>query len=255
MPNPPLYRAIDRALSEYPMIECGDAVLLGASGGKDSTALAEYLASLKKRRNPLQFRLEALHISTEFEGVPPQGIAGLSDGRLAGRANAGFESVLALFDLWKIPVHTVNVSVLGRLKPGKKMNCWWCSTQRRTELNNFAMAHGFNKIALGHHLDDILETFLMNALDRAELSTMPPVLRYRNYPVTVIRPLCFADVAMIAEHAKRRGWFAATCTCAWQSNSRRRDAREKLALLTGGSREKKLALFEALRCVKSDYLP
>ena len=255
MPNPPLYRAIDRALSEYPMIECGDSVLLGASGGKDSTALAEYLASLKKRRHPLDFRLEALHVSTEFEGAPPQGSPGLNDGRLDGRANTGFESIRALFEDWSIPLHTVNVSVLGRLKPGKKMNCWWCSTQRRTELNNFAMAHGFNKIALGHHLDDILETFLMNALDRGELSTMPPVLRYRNYPVTVIRPLCFADVSMIAEHAKRRGWYAATCTCAWQSNSRRREAREKLALLTGESCEKKLALFEALRHVKSEYLP
>ena len=254
MPNPLLYRAIDRALSEYPMIERGDSVLLGASGGKDSTALAEFLASLKKRRYPLKFRLEALHISTEFEEALPNGI-GFGDGRLDGRANAGFESVRPLFEEWEIPIHVVNVSVLARLKPGKKMNCWWCSTQRRTELNNFAIERGFNKIALGHHLDDILETFLMNALDRGELSTMPPVLRYRKYPVQVIRPLCFADVATIAEHAKRRGWYAATCTCAWQSNSRRRDAREKLQALTGGSREKKLALFEALRCVKSEYLP
>ena len=255
MPNPPLYRAIDRALSEYPMIERGDSVLLGASGGKDSTALAEFLASLKKRRCPLDFRLEALHVSTEFEEAPPPGNADFNDGRADGRKNAGFDSVRALFAEWEIPLHTVNVSVLGRLKPGKKMNCWWCSTQRRTELNNFAISHGFNKIALGHHLDDILETLLMNALDRGELSTMPPVLSYRNYPVTVIRPLCFADVAMIASHAKARGWYAATCTCAWQANSQRREAREKLKALTAGSREKKLMLFEALRHVKAEYLP
>ncbi len=250
MPNPPLYRAVDRALSEYPMIESGDSVLLGASGGKDSTALAEYLVSLKKRRYPLEFRLEALHVSTEFESAPP-GSPDFGD----GRENKGFDSVRALFEQWQIPLHIVSVSVLGRLKPGKKMNCWWCSTQRRTELNNFAMEHGFNKIALGHHLDDILETFLMNALGRGELSTMPPVLRYTKYPVEIIRPLCFADAAMIASHAKKRGWYAATCTCAWQSNSQRRDAREKIASLTAGSYEKKLMLFEALRNVKPGYLP
>ncbi len=254
MPNPPLHRAIDRALSEYPMIEKGDAILLGASGGKDSTALAEYLSALRKRKNPIDFKVEALHISTEFESAPPEGL-GFGDDRADGRANAGFESVKGLFDQWEIPVHVIRVSVLERLKPGKKMNCWWCSTQRRTELNSFAIERGFNKIALGHHLDDILETLLMNALGKGELSTMPPVLRYQKYPVSVIRPLCFADTAMIVAHAKNNNWYAATCTCEWQSNSHRRDAREKLKALTAESYAKKLMLFEALRNVRAEYLP
>ena len=250
MSNPPLYRVADQALASYPMIREGDSVLLGASGGKDSTALAEYLASLRRRRFPLRFRLEALHVRTELES-PPGGAPPAS----SGQPETGFPAVRALFSAWDIPVHEIPVSVLGRLKPGRKMNCWWCSTQRRTELNNFAVANGFNKIALGHHLDDILETLLMNVLGRGELSTMPPVLRYEKYPVEIIRPLCFADTEMVVRHAENRGWRAMTCTCMWQDNSRRKEARKKLYALTGGDYRQKRMLLEALRNIKSGYLP
>lgn len=247
MSNPSLYRAADKALSEYSMLNDGDSVLIGASGGKDSTALAEYLSSLRIRRSAPRFRLEALHVRTEFE----------SRALSAGRPVDGdlFPRIAGLFSSWNIPLHVVDVSVLGRLKPGRKMSCWWCSTQRRTELNHFALAGGFNKIALGHHLDDILETFLMNALGKAELSTMPPVLRYQKYPVTVIRPLCFCDTGMIVRHTMSRGYSSFVCTCAYQDNSYRKEARARLEALTDGSYRNKLSLFDALRNVKAAYLP
>lgn len=249
MANPPLYRALDRAVSEYAMLKDGDSVLIGASGGKDSTALAEYLSSLLTRRSGPVFRLEALHVRTEFEPQVVPGISGES-----GDSNS-FSQIEELFSVWKIPLHIINVPVLDRLKPGKKMSCWWCSTQRRTELNNFAIKGGFNKIALGHHLDDILETFLMNALGKGELSTMPPVLRYDKYPVRIIRPLCFSDTEMIVRHTKARGYSSSVCTCAYQDNSYRKEARKKLEALTEGSYRKKLMLFESLRNVKKEYLP
>ncbi len=115
------------------------------------------------------------------------------------------------------------------------MNCWWCSTQRRAELNKYAAENGFNKIALGHHLDDILETVLMNALQKRVLSTMPPVLKFSKYPVTFIRPLCLADLKMIIAHAETEKYLCSTCTCEFQENSARKKARTRLDLLTGGS--------------------
>ena len=239
MANPKLFSVIDHGVAEYDMIEDGDRILIGASGGKDSTALVEYFGSrllrLARHGGP-RFSVEAVHVATEI-GSP-----------LA-------PELVERFRAWGVPLHTIDVSVLGRLKSGRKMNCWWCATQRRTELNEYAIREGFNKIALGHHLDDILETLLMNALQKGELSTMPPRLKYEKYPVTVIRPLCFADIPMIVRHATESGYISSTCTCEYQDNSGRKSARGKLDALTGGSYAEKTRLFEALRNVKPAYLP
>jgi tRNA(Ile)-lysidine synthase TilS/MesJ len=117
------------------------------------------------------------------------------------------------------------------------------------------MENGYNKIALGHHLDDILETLLMNALNKGEFSTMIPRLKYEKYPVTIIRPLCFADVDSIIEHAKLHNYISQTCTCNYQENSGRKKARSRLEQLTGGNALEKRRLFEALRNIKPEYLP
>lgn len=235
MPQPHLFSLIDKAVYDYNLIERGDRILLGASGGKDSTALLEYFAH-RLRRPSAGFSVAALHVQSEFGGALPERIA-------------------SLIAQWRIPLVVVKVDVQGRLKPGRKMSCYWCSTQRRTELNNYAMANGFNKIALGHHLDDILETLLMNAVEKGEFSTMVPRLAYKKYPVTIVRPLCYAPVEEIAAHAAEAGYFGWTCTCGFQDNSARKNARRRLELLTDGKIDNKLRLFKALKNVNCDYLP
>lgn len=175
---------IDKAIFDYNMIEPGDKILIGASGGKDSTALIEYFSNRVKRKS-CNFSYLALHIQNDFSPPLPK-------------------SILDLFSSWNVPFKSIDVDVLARLKPGRKMNCWWCSLQRRGELNEYAIKNGFNKIALGHHLDDVLETLLMNMLEKAELATMPPRLKYNKYPVTIIRPLYYASVQTIVEHAKKK---------------------------------------------------
>ena len=162
MPQPRLFRIIDKAVFDYQMLEDGDRILVGASGGKDSTALIQYFANRQKRRHA-NFSFNAFHVQSEI--TPP----------LSGE-------LLRLFESWGVTPLTLDVRVLGRLKAGRKMNCWWCSTQRRTELLNYALTNGYNKLALGHHLDDVLETLLMNMLNRGELSTMAPAMRYRAIP-------------------------------------------------------------------------
>ncbi len=234
MANPKLFRTIDRAVKDYTMIETGDKILLAASGGKDSTALADYLAFRKTRTD---FSVTALHISTELENAP-------------------LAELKKLFHDWNIELVIKRIGVLARLKPGQKMSCWWCSTQRRVELLNFALEHGYNKIAFGHHLDDILETALMNIFTKEKLVGMPPVLPFDKFPITVIRPLALADIPMIKAHVESRGYASATCTCDYQSNSHRKVARTRLQNLTGGSYELKLKLFNALKKenIVLDYL-
>ncbi len=235
MGQPRLFSIIDKAVYDYRLIEDGDKILVGASGGKDSTALIEYFANRKRRPNA-NFTFTALHIQTEI--TPP----------LA-------PEILKLFEDWNVEVVNLEVDVLGRLKPGREMNCWWCSTQRRKELLSYALEHGYTKLALGHHLDDVLETLLMNMLRKGTLSAMPARLQYENYPLIVIRPLFYAPVSVIIDHCKEQGYITTTCTCSYQENSGRKDARRRLDILTEGDEAQKQRMLESLRNIKTEYLP
>ena len=233
--QPKLSSLIDKACFDYNLIEKGDRILIGASGGKDSTALIKYFADRAKRPD-CGFEYLALNIQSDFAPPFPDGI-------------------LSKFREWKVPFESIKVNVLERVKPGQKMSCWWCSTQRRTELLNYAIANGYNKIALGHHMDDILETLLMNMLNKGEIASMPPRLKYDNFPVTVIRPLCYVSEARLIEEAKTGGYAGYTYTCNFQDNSGRKEARAKLEALTDGDEAKKERLFASMRNIQPLYLP
>ena len=233
--SPKLSSLIDKAVFDYHLIEKGDRILIGASGGKDSTALIKYFAD-RARRPDCAFEYKALFIKSDFAPDFPEGI-------------------LSIFRQWEVPFEQLNVNVLERVKPGQKMSCWWCSTQRRTELLNYAISNGYNKIALGHHMDDILETLIMNMLNKGELASMPPSLKYDNFPVTVIRPLCYVSVERLITEAEQGGYAGYTCTCDYQDNSGRKEARAKLEALTDGDQAKKERLFASMRNIQPLYLP
>ncbi len=235
MPQPHIYSLIDKAVYDYELIKPGDKILIGASGGKDSTMLIEYFAN-RKRRPDSDFDFTALNIQSDFaEKIPDQ--------------------IENLFEKWNVEFKSIYVEILERLKPGRKMSCYWCSTQRRTELLRYAMANGYNKIALGHHMDDVLETLLMNSMIRQNFSTMPACLNYQKYPVSIIRPLYYVAEKEIVEYSKEKGYYGWTCTCNYQENSDRKAARKQLELFTGGDDLKKNHFFWALKNMKKDYLP
>jgi tRNA 2-thiocytidine biosynthesis protein TtcA len=208
-----------KAVMEACLIEPGDRVLLAASGGKDSTTLGWALSRIRpavEKETGGSYTVEALHISSDFCSCCK---------KAALRLNLA---------AWGIAFNDLDVPVIGRLKPGRKMNCYWCSTQRRTELLRYATAHNFNKIALGHHLDDIVETLFMNMFNKGEFSTMPLRLDYQKYPVSIIRPLAYLEEKQIIEAAEKLGILAASCTCPYGANSARRVMRKKIAEFTGG---------------------
>jgi tRNA 2-thiocytidine biosynthesis protein TtcA len=216
-----------RAVLERQLIREGDRVLIAVSGGKDSTVLAWALSILRQSMK-IPWNMEAIHISSDF-------------------CSCCKKSVLAQrLEEWGIPFSDLFVPVIGRLKEGEKMNCYWCSTQRRTELLKFAVEHGFNKIALGHHLDDIIETFFMNLTGKGELSTMPVILQYRKYPVSLIRPLAYIEEQQIIACAEEKGILRAACTCPYGVYSKRREVRRNLAAFTGNSGAVKRRILKAL---------
>lgn len=231
-----LAKLTEIALRRYDMISAGDRILIAVSGGKDSTSLAYDLAS-KRRWWPVHYEIRAIHIATDFCSCCKK---------------------TALFDLlksWDIEAISVDVPVIGRLKPGRSMNCYWCSTQRRTELIRYAIAEGFNKIALGHHLDDIVETLMMNMLYKGQISGMLPSLAYDKYPVSIIRPLALCEERQVIAFAEEKGFRSAVCTCPFGRESKRREVRGRIAQLTGGSSQLKRNLFDSMSNVHAAYLP
>ena len=224
-----------KAVLERKLICEGDRILIAVSGGKDSTVLA-WALSLIRPALKFDYELAALHISTDF-------CACCKKSTLSRR-----------LEEWGIPFTDLFVPVIGRLKEGEKMNCYWCSTQRRTELLKYAVENGFNKIALGHHLDDIIETFFMNLCAKGEISAMPILLKYRKFPISLIRPLAYVEERQVIECAGEQNILKAACTCPYGANSNRRDMRERIALLTGGSGAVKRRILKALASGQRDFL-
>jgi tRNA 2-thiocytidine biosynthesis protein TtcA len=220
-----------RLILEQGLIADGDRVLIAVSGGKDSTVMAWALSSLRPALKR-DYTLEAVHISSDFCSCCKK---------------AALRTRLAE---WGIPFTDIFVPVIGRLKPGKKMSCYWCSTQRRTELLKYAIENGFNKIALGHHLDDIIETFFMNMTAKGELSTMPVLLKYRKYPVSLIRALGFVEEKQIIACAEEMDIIKTACTCPYGINSKRRDMRGRVAVFTGNSGAVKRRIFRAMAAIQ-----
>lgn len=230
-------KKITKGILKYNMIEEGDRVLLAVSGGKDSMLLAYYLAK-KIKGFPINFTFKAIHIKSEF-GNPAE--------------MANMEKFLKD---WGIDYEILEVGVIKRLKPGRSMNCYWCSTQRRTELLKYAVEHGFDKIALGHHMDDIIESLLMNMALKGKISTMLPKLDYDRYDQAIIRPLAYVKEHEVIKMADSLKITKCTCKCGFADNSKRRDMREIIKTMadTHGDivREN---LFNSMSNINARYMP
>jgi len=229
-------KKIDKAIFKYDLIEDGDRILLGVSGGKDSLALLHQL-SRKQPRFSRRFTLTAAHVETEY---------------------SNFEAITRLEELcreWDVPFHRIGINMAERIQPGKSMNCYWCSTQRRTELLQFAEANGFNKIALGHHMDDILETFFMNLTHKGELSTMLPKMRYDRYKQTLIRPLAWVGEQELVEYTQNMEQDIVVCQCGFDRTSKRRRVRPVIQFITDTEGEKvRERMMDALHNPRLRYL-
>jgi tRNA 2-thiocytidine biosynthesis protein TtcA len=230
-------RKIDKSIFGYGMIRPGDRILIGISGGKDSATLVHQLGT-KQDGFTIPFSVEALYIRTEYARVEDH------------------HRMVELCNSVGVPLHERRISVTGRLKEGRRMNCHWCSTQRRTELLRYADARGFQRIALGHHMDDILETFLMNLFRKGEVSTMLPCLRYDRYPQWIIRPLAWVTEAETDAYAREIGYEAVRCRCGYDELSHRKEIRKILDTIVEvegeGARER---LMRALHTIRPAYMP
>ena len=230
-------KRITRAIMEYGLLEEGDRVLVALSGGKDSLALAWNLAR-RARGYQVSFEAEALHLTTGF-----------ADPDHPGRLRE-------LLGGWGMKLHILEHPAAGEAAAGRPPSCFGCARDRRRMLLEFARENGFDKVALGHHMDDSLITLLMNMSWNAELAAMPPMLGgSRPGSPSIIRPLILLQEDVIDRMVAEEGWPVDRCVCPWAGDSRRQEAAGWLELLTGGSPARKLNLWKSLTNRREALLP
>jgi tRNA 2-thiocytidine biosynthesis protein TtcA len=235
----PLARRVGRAIMDFRLIEEGDRILAAMSGGKDSYAMLHLLNHLKQRA-PVRFELVAVTVDQGYRGFK----ADVLERYFRDKGYA-------------YHIERTNIAeVIDETMPLGDTHCSMCARLRRGVLYRLAPELGCNKIALGHHADDLLETLLMSQFFNGEICSMPPLLRSRDGRNTVIRPLCYVWEQEIVRFVAEIGFPVICCACpACGDNSlKRRQMKNLLGNLEAGHPGIKASLLRSLSNIKTDHL-
>jgi tRNA 2-thiocytidine biosynthesis protein TtcA len=229
---------VGRAISDWGLIQSGDRILVGLSGGKDSYALMWLLHQLK-RRAPIDFDLLGVNLDQGHPGFEQHVIADWC------QAN-GFAHRMLKEDTYSV--------VLQKIPEGKTY-CPLCSRLRRGILYDAAVELGCSKIALGHHREDVLETLMLNLFFAGQLKAMPAKLHSDDGRNTVIRPLVYAPEEDLAEFARLMQFPILPCDlCGSQENLQRQQMKAMLAQLEAQHPNVKSSMLNALTNVRPTHL-
>lgn len=229
---------VGKAIRDYRMIEPGDKVMVCVSGGKDSYVLLDMLMALQ-RRAPIDFNLIAVNLDQKQPGFPDHVLPGY------------LESLGVDFHIIEQDTYSV---VKRAVAPGKTY-CGLCSRLRRGALYRYAAESGITKIALGHHRDDIVETFFLNMFHGAKLKAMPPKLRSDDGRHVVIRPLAYCAEAGIERLARARAYPIIPCDlCGSQENLERVRIKKMLGEWEAARPGRVAQIFRSLQRVRPSHL-
>ena len=228
---------VGRGIARFHMIEPGDLVLIGVSGGKDSLALSLALA---ERRRWVPIHYELLAVQVEWREYP------MTDAEKA--EIDGFYRELG------IPLRRIQAEI-APASFRKKFSCYTCSRNRKRLLFDEAARVGAKKIALGHHMDDIAATTMMNLLFHGEVATMMPVQRFFGGTLSIIRPLCEVRESEVSRVASRLGLPSAPNRCPNSTLNRRVLMKELFRQAERVNRHAVSNVYGAPWRIRADYLP
>lgn len=230
------YSKIGKAIKEYDLIHEGDRIMIGVSGGKDSMTLLSTLAT-RKRFSKVNYDIVAVHI--DVENVPYS----IDQEYIANFCNENG----ILFVVEKIEVDFER-------DPGKS-HCFVCSWHRRKRLFELTKIHNCNKLALGHHLDDAIETLLINMCYHGSISSMPASLKMFNGRIDLIRPLILLTNQEIIKFATIMGFPSEKENCPYEDKTKRTQAGEIIREMEKRFKPARKNIFKSMQKIYVEYLP
>lgn len=233
-----LRRLVGSAIMDYQMIEEGDRVMVCLSGGKDSYALLDILLKLQEKA-PVNFEVFAVNLDQKQPGFPEDILPNY------------LSSIGVKFEI----IEQDTYSVVKRVIPEGKTTCSLCSRLRRGILYQYAKDHGFNKVALGHHRDDMVETLFMNMFFGGTMKSMPPKLKSDDGENILIRPLAYCEESDLIKYAEMRDFPIIPCNlCGSQDGLQRQTTKTMLAEWEAKYPGRMDSIFRAMRNVKPSQL-
>lgn len=225
---------IGRAIEDYELIEDKDRILVAVSGGKDSLTMLKLLVERKKWA-PVSYELIAMHVETDF--------------RCGGCVHT--KTLKKFFEDLGVKYHFKKIRVLDE---NRKTSCFWCSWNRRKALFLAADKFKCNKVALGHHKDDIVETLLLNIFYHGEFAAMNPRQELFGGKLTIIRPLCYVDEENMRRFAKESKFPSQICRCPNSDTSKRRLMKGFVKKMEEDCKYVKTNIFKSISRVREEYI-
>lgn len=229
-------RQFDKGCVEYGLLADGDRILVALSGGKDSMALVRLLG-LRSRIFRPHIEVEAVHVV--MDNIPYVSDVGYME-RFCSEVGVKFHVLRSSFE---------------ESTDERRTKCFLCAWNRRKTMFRFASEHGFNKVALGHHQDDIIVTLLMNMSLEGNISTMPPQLSMEHYPIKLIRPLCLVRESDISVWAEEAAIPRQAKLCPYETASLRSDYERLFRQMESLNPEVRFNLWRSMENIKSGLLP
>ena len=234
----PIWSKFINAINDFDIIKDGDKIAIGVSGGKDSLLLVKLFQKLKKDKSR-NFEFKAISLNPGFK-----------DSDLKN-----FKSNLEKLNI-DCEIVDTNIWEIANAK-AKDYPCFLCAKMRRGILYSRIEELGFNKLALGHHFDDVVETTMMNMFYSGTLKTMTPIVPSTTGKLALIRPMVYIKEDSIIDYTKKNGILAMNCGCtieAGKTSSKRRETKELLVALEEKTPGIKQSIFNSMNNINLDYV-